>query len=78
MNINLDGKDYEIDETDEKNAELMGIIGVVRTGENALPLLQHIQQCVQAIHSGKLKELRDALPNEEKVKVKTKKRKLKM
>ena len=78
MNINVDGKDYEIDETDEKNAELMGIIGVVRTGENALPLLQHIQQCVQAIHSGKLKELRDALPNEEKVKVKTKKRKLKM
>ena len=78
MNINVDGKDYENDETDEKNAELMGIIGVVRTGENALPLLQHIQQCVQAIHSGKLKELRDALPNEEKVKVKTKKRKLKM
>ena len=70
MNINVDGKDYEIDETDEKNAELMGIIGVVRTGENALPLLQHIQQCVQAIHSGKLKELRDALPNEEKVKAK--------
>ena len=78
MNINVDGKDYDIDEADEKNAELMGIIGVVRTGENALPLLQHIQQCVQAIHSGKLKELRDALPNEEKVKVKTKKRKLKM
>jgi hypothetical protein len=68
MNINVDGKDYEIDETDEKNAELMGIIGVIRTGENALPLLQHIQQCVQAIHSGKLKELRDALPKEEKVK----------
>ena len=68
MNINVDGKDYEIDETDEKNAELMGIIGVVRTGENALPLLQHIQQCVQAIHSGKLKELRDALPEETKVK----------
>jgi len=76
MNINVDGKDYDIDEADEKNAELMGILGVVRTGENALPLLQHIQQCVQAIHSGKLKELRDALPKEEKVK--TKKRKLKM
>jgi len=68
MNINVDGKDYDIDETDEKNAELMGIIGVVRTGENALPLLQHIQQCVQAIHAGKLKELRDALPEETKVK----------
>ena len=76
MNINVDVKDYDIDEADEKNAELMGILGVVRTGENALPLLQHIQQCVQAIHSGKLKELRDALPKEEKVK--TKKRKLKM
>ena len=68
MNINVDGKDYDIDETDEKNAELMGILGVVRTGENALPLLQHIQQCVQAIHSGKLKELRDALPKEKKQK----------
>ena len=78
MNINLDGKDYEIDEKDKKNATLMGILDVVRMGDNALPLLQHIQQCVQAIHSGKLKELRDALPNEEKVKVKTKKRKLKM
>jgi hypothetical protein len=68
MNINVDGKDYDIDETDEKNAELMGIIGVIRTGENALPLLQHIQQCVQAIHSGKLKELHDALPKEKKQK----------
>ena len=49
MNINIDGKDYEVDETDEKNAELMGVLGVVRTGDNALPLLQHIQQCVQAV-----------------------------
>lgn len=64
MNINLDGKDYEIDEKDEKNATLMGILDVVRMGDNALPLLQHIQQCVQAIHSGKLKELRDALPKD--------------
>ena len=64
MNINVDGKDYEIDEKDEKNATLMGILDVVRMGDNALPLLQHIQQCVQAIHSGKLKELRDALPKD--------------
>jgi len=68
MNINLDGKDYEIDETDKKNATLMGILGVVRIGDNALPLIQHIQHCVQAVHSGKLKELRDALPEEVKVK----------
>ena len=68
MNINLDGKDYEIDETDKKNATLMGILGVVRIGDSALPLIQHIQHCVQAIHSGKLKELRDALPEEVKVK----------
>ena len=64
MNINLDGKDYEIDEKDKKNATLMGILDVVRIGDNALPLLQHIQQCVQAIHSGKLKELREALPED--------------
>ena len=44
----------------------MGILGVVRIGDNALPLIQHIQHCVQAIHSGKLKELRDALPEEVK------------
>ena len=68
MNINLDGKDYEIDEKDKKNATLMGILDVVRMGDNALPLLQHIQQCVQAIHSGKLKELREALPKEIKQK----------
>ena len=66
MNINLDGKDYEIDETDKKNATLMGILVIVRIGDNALPLIQHIQHCVQAIHSGKLKELRDALPEEAK------------
>jgi len=66
MNINIDGKDYEIDEADEKNAELMGVLGVVRTGDNALPLLQHIQQCVQAVHSGKLQELKNLLPKEEK------------
>jgi len=65
MNINIDGKDYEIDEADEKNAELMGVLGVVRTGDNALPLLQLIQQCVQAVHSGKLQELRNLLPKEE-------------
>mgnify|MGYP003123159357 FL=1 len=64
MNINLDGKDYEIDEKDKKNATLMGILDVVRIGDTALPLLQHIQQCVQAIHSGKLKELREALPKD--------------
>jgi len=64
MNINLDGKDYEIDEKDKKNATMMGILDVVRIGDNALPLLQHIQQCVQAIHSGKLKELREALPKD--------------
>ena len=64
MNINLDGKNYEIDEKDKKNATLMGILDVVRMGDNALPLLQHIQQCVQAIHSGKLKELREALPED--------------
>jgi len=66
MNINLDGKDYEIDETDKKNATLMGVLDVVRIGDSALPLIQHIQHCVQAIHSGKLKELRDALPEEVK------------
>jgi hypothetical protein len=42
------------------------VLGVVRTGDNALPLLQHIQQCVQAVHSGKLKELKNLLPKEEK------------
>jgi len=65
MKINIDGKDYEVDEKDEKNAELMGVLGVVRTGDNALPLLQHIQQCVQAVHSGKLKELKNLLPKQE-------------
>jgi len=66
MNINIDGKSYEVDENDEKNAELIGVLGVVRTGDNALPLLQHIQQCVQAVHSGKLQELKNLLPKEEK------------
>ena len=64
MNINIDGKNYEIDDKDKKNATLMGILDVVRIGDTALPLLQHIQQCVQAIHSGKLKELREALPKD--------------
>ena len=72
MKINIEGKDYEVDEKDEKNAELMGVLGVVRTGDNALPLLQHIQQCVQAVHSGKLKELKNLLPKEKtKTKLKT-------
>ena len=72
MKINIEGKDYEVDEKDAKNAELMGVLGVVRTGDNALPLLQHIQQCVQAVHSGKLKELKNLLPKEKtKTKLKT-------
>ena len=73
MNVIVDGKTYEVDES---NAEVMGIVHVVSLGEQSLSLLNHIQQCVQAIHSGKTQELREAVvPAEEEKKTKTKSKK---
>ena len=75
MNVIVDGKTYEVDES---NAEVMGIVHVVSLGEQSLSLLNHIEQCVQAIHSGKTQELREAVvPAEEEAKEKETKTKSK-
>ena len=58
MKVTIDNKEHEVD---EENSELMGILNTVKLGDNSLGLLNHIAQCVNAVHSGKLNELRNAL-----------------
>ena len=58
MKVTIDNKEHEVD---EENSELMGILNTVKLGDNSLGLLNHIAQCVDAVHKGKVSELRNAL-----------------
>ncbi len=72
MKVNIEGKDYEID---EKNKDLVGIVNTLKLGSAVLhkdegqnfALLNHIILCVQAVQEGKIKELKEKLkPKKEK------------
>ena len=73
MKVNIEGKDYEIDET---NKELMGIVNTLKLGGTILhkdqgqnfALLNHIILCVQAVKEGKVKELKEKLKSKKKKK----------
>ena len=58
MKVTIDNKEHEVD---EENSELMGILNTVKLGDNSLGLLNHIAQCVDAVHNGKVSDLRNAL-----------------
>tara|TARA_S200002703_G_C3639434_1_gene196298 strand:+ start:162 stop:380 length:219 start_codon:yes stop_codon:yes gene_type:complete len=58
MKVTIDNKEHEVD---ENNTELVGILNTVKLGDNSLGLLNHIIKCVDAVHQGKVNELKNAL-----------------
>lgn len=56
--LTLDDKEYEIDDMNDKQKEIINILNV---GSNASALLSHITQCVTAIQQMKTNELKQSL-----------------
>ena len=60
--LTLDDKEYEIDDMNDKQREIINILNV---GSNASALLSHITQCVTAIQQIKTNELKQSLEGSE-------------
>lgn len=58
--ITIDDKEYDQDKLSED--QLTEVI-TLRNGQNALSLLDHITQCVQAVQTMKLDKLKESLKN---------------
>ena len=56
--LTLDDKEYEIDDMNDEQKEILNILNV---GSNASALLNHITQCVTAIQQIKTNELKQSL-----------------
>jgi len=56
--LTLNDKEYEIDDMDDDQKEIIKILNV---GSNASALLSHITQCVTAIQQMKTNELKQSL-----------------
>ena len=56
--LTLDDKEYEIDDMNDDQKEIINILNV---GSNASALLSHISQCVTAIQQMKTTELKQSL-----------------
>jgi len=56
--LTLDDKEYEIDNMNDDQKEIINILNV---GSNASALLSHISQCVSAIQQMKTNELKQSL-----------------
>ena len=56
--LTLDDKEYEIDDMNDDQKEIINILNV---GSNASALLNHITQCVTAIQQMKTSELKQSL-----------------
>ena len=56
--LTLDDKEYEIDDMNDDQKEILNILNV---GSNASALLNHITQCVTAIQQMKTNELKQSL-----------------
>ena len=56
--LTLDDKEYEIDDMNDDQKEIINILNV---GSNASALLSHITQCVTAIQQMKTNELKQSL-----------------
>jgi len=56
--LTLDNKEYEIDDMNDDQKEIINILNV---GSNASALLSHISQCVSAIQQMKTNELKQSL-----------------
>ena len=56
--LTLDDKEYEIDDMNDEQKEIINILNV---GSNASALLSHISQCVSAVQQMKTNELKQSL-----------------
>ena len=56
--LTLDNKEYEIDDMNDEQKEVLNILNV---GSNASALLSHISQCVSAVQQMKTNELKQSL-----------------
>jgi hypothetical protein len=56
--LTLDDKEYEIDDMNDEQKEILNILNV---GSNASALLSHISQCVSAVQQMKTNELKQSL-----------------
>lgn len=56
--LTLDDKEYEIDDMNDDQKEIINILNV---GSNASALLSHISQCVSAVQQMKTNELKQLL-----------------
>ena len=60
--LTLDDKEYEIDNMNDDQKEIINILNV---GSNASALLSHISQCVSAVQQMKTNELKQSLEGAE-------------
>ena len=60
--LSLDNKEYEIDDMNDEQKEILNILIV---GSNASALLSHISQCVSAVQQMKTNELKQSLEGAE-------------
>lgn len=60
--LTLDDKEYEIDDMNDDQKEIINILNV---GSNASALLSHISQCVSAVQQMKTNELKQSLEGNE-------------
>ena len=60
--LSLDNKEYEIDDMNDEQKEILNILNV---GSNASALLSHISQCVSAVQQMKTNELKQSLEGAE-------------
>ena len=56
--LTLDDKEYEINDMNDEQKEILNILNV---GSNASALLSHISQCVSAVQQMKTNELKQSL-----------------
>jgi len=62
MKVTVDNTDYEV--TEESPEEVRTLVNLMNTSKNSLQLLEHITNCVSAVHKAKAAELKALLDTE--------------
>ena len=62
MKVTVDNIDYEI--TEDSPEEVRTLVNLMNTSKNSLQLLEHITNCVSAVHKAKAAELKTLLDTE--------------
>ena len=62
MKVTLDNTDYEV--TEDSPEEVRTLVNLMNASKNSLQLLEHITNCVSAVHKAKAAELKTLLDTE--------------